>query len=116
MNTRVTIKTGMWMVAALVFGGCAGTAGESATDSDVMTGAQDEVGTISSELSSGVPIGSHLKTTTGLNLRTGAGTGYRVRLVIPAGATVTTINRTTPSGGWYNIKYNGITAGATAAT
>ncbi len=108
MNTKVTVK-GMWMVAALVFAGCAGTAGDSATDSDLMTGAEEETGTISSELSSGVPIGSHLKTTASLNLRTGAGTGYRVRLVVPKGATVTSINRTTPSGGWYNVKYNGIT-------
>ena len=71
MNAKVTVKTGMWMVAALVFAGCAGTVGDSATDSDVMLGAQDEVGTISAELSSGVPIGSHLKTTSALNLRTG---------------------------------------------
>jgi hypothetical protein len=109
MNTKVTVKTGMWMAAALIFAGCAGTVGDSATDSDVMLGAEDEVGTISSELSTGVPVGSQLKTTSALNLRTGAGTGYRVRLVIPNGATVTTINRTTPSGGWYNVKYNGIT-------
>ncbi len=109
MNTKVTVSKGMWMVAALVFSGCAGTIDDTATDSDVMLGAEDEVGTISSELSSGVPIGSKLKTTSALNLRTGAGTGYRVRLVVPKGAQVVTINRTTPSGGWYNVKYNGIT-------
>ena len=109
MNTRVTVKAGMWMVAALAFAGCAGTAGDADVDSDVLTGAQDEIGTISSELSAGVAIGSHLKTSSALNLRTGAGTGYRVRLVVPAGATVITINRSTPSGGWYNVKYNGIT-------
>lgn len=109
MNRRVTVKVGISMVAALAFVGCAGTAGDADLDSDVMTGAQDETGSISSELSSGVPIGSHLKTTSALNLRTGAGMGYRVRLVIPSGATVTTINRTTPVSGWYNVKYNGIT-------
>ncbi len=109
MNTKVTVKTGMWMAMALAFAGCAGTVGDTDLDSDVMTGAEDEVGTINAELSSGVPIGSHLKTTAALNLRTGAGMGYRVRLVVPKGATVTTVNRSTPSGGWYNVKYNGIT-------
>lgn len=109
MNTKVTGAKGLWMAVALAATGCAGTVGETDLDSDVLTGAEDEVGTIDSELSTGVPIGTHLKTSAALNLRTGAGMGYRVRLVIPQGATVTTINRTTPSGGWYNIKYNGIT-------
>ncbi len=109
MNTKVSVSKGMWMAAALVFSGCAGTVDDAGTDSDVMLGAEDEVGTISSELSSGVPIGSKLKTTSALNLRTGAGTGYRVRLVVPKDAQIVTINRTTPSGGWYNVKYNGIT-------
>lgn len=109
MNTNVTLKTA-WLVAAMVLVGCAGTVGE--TDSDIMTGAEDEVGTVDAELSSGVPIGSKLKTTSNLNLRTGAGTGYRVRLVIPKGGTVTTVNRSTPVKGWYNVKYNGVTGWA----
>ena len=106
MNANVTLKTG-FLAAAVVLAGCAGTVTD--TDSDLMTGAEDGAGTVAAELSSGVSIGTRLKTTTSLNLRTGAGTGYRVRLVIPAGATVTTVNRTTPVGGWYNIKYNGVT-------
>lgn len=43
-----------------------------------------------------------------MNLRTGPSTGYRILHVIPQGAHVTTVNRTTPSGGWYNIKHNGV--------
>ena len=33
----------------------------------------------------------------------------QVRLVIPSGANVTTVNVSQPSGGWYNVKYNGVT-------
>lgn len=94
------------LTAALV--GCAGTAGDTAADSELLSGGNEDTATISSELSGGVAIGSTLKTTSGLNLRTGAGMDYRVRLVIPQGATVTTINRSTPDGSWYNIRYNGI--------
>ena len=95
--------------ASVALVGCAGTAGTTEAEGDLLQGANDEQGTVSSELSAGVPIGSTLRTTSGLNLRSGAGTGYAVRLVIPSGATVTTVNTATPSGGWYNIKYNGVT-------
>ena len=94
--------------------GCAGTAGETVADGEVLVGA-DETASISSELTGGVALGSTLKTTANLNLRTGAGTGYQVRLVIPQGATVTTVNRTTPSGAFYNVKYNGVTGWASGA-
>lgn len=106
MNWKNTIST-VGLSAALALAGCAGTAGDTAVDSDILQGAE-ESGTLSQELSSGVALGSTLKTTAALNLRTGAGMGYRVRLVIPKGAHVTTVNRTTPVGGWYNIKYNGV--------
>lgn len=96
------------MAAALAFAGCAGSAGDVPTDSELLTAVEDDTATVSSELSSGVPIGSTLAATANLNLRTGPGMGYSIRLVIPSGGRVTTINRSTPSGGWYNIKYNGI--------
>jgi len=95
------------LAGVLVLAGCAGTVGDSAVDSELLQG-EAETGALSAELTGGVPIGSTLKTTGNLNLRTGAGTGYTVRLVIPKGAQVTTVNRSTPSSGWYNIKYNGI--------
>lgn len=102
-----TMRT-MWLLGALVaLAGCAGTAGDTAVDSDLMLG-EEETGVLSQELSSGVAVGSTLQTTGNLNLRTGASTSYRVRLVIPKGARVTTVNRSTPVGGWYNIKYNGV--------
>lgn len=96
------------VLAAVSLVGCAGTASDTAADSELLLGASEDKATISSELTGGVAIGSTLKTTAGLNLRTGAGMEFRVRLVIPAGAEVTTINRSTPDGSWYNIRYNGI--------
>jgi murein DD-endopeptidase MepM/ murein hydrolase activator NlpD len=44
----------------------------------------------------------------GLRLRAGAGSGFAVLLVMPEGATVDVIGG--PTGGWYNVKYQG-TAG-----
>ncbi len=103
---------GLLRIAAVVVSvallGCSGTASETAADSDLLTGANEETATITSELSGGVAIGSTLKTSSDLNLRTSASMSARVRLVIPRGATVTTVNRGTPEGSWYNIKYNGI--------
>lgn len=105
MNTlRLTV-----LAAAVAMMGCAtGTAGDTAAEGDVLTSAE-EYGTLSSELSSGVALGSTLRTTSNLNLRTSASLSAQVRLVIPSGATVTTVNVSQPSGGWYNVKYNGVT-------
>lgn len=105
MNTlRLTV-----LAATVAMLGCAtGTAGDTAAEGDLLTSAE-EYGTLSSELSSGVALGSTLRTTANLNLRTSPSLSAQVRLVIPQGATVTTVNVTQPSGGWYNIKYNGVT-------
>lgn len=92
---------------AVALTGCAGTAGETATDGELLAGA-DEYGTLSSALSSGVALGSTLRTTANLNLRTSPSMSAQVRLVIPNGSRVTTVNVTQPSGGWYNVKYNGV--------
>lgn len=94
--------------ATLTLVGCAGSVGETAADGELLTSAE-EYGTLSSELSSGVALGSTLRTTSNLNLRTSASMSATVRLVIPSGATVTTVNVTQPNGGWYNVKYNGVT-------
>ena len=72
----------------------------------------DEVGSISADLSTGVPIGSTLATTAALNLRTGAGTGFAILRVMPLGSHVITLNRTTPVSGFFNVSYNGTTGWA----
>ncbi len=95
------------VLAACTLLGCAGAATETATDSEVLLGASEETATVSSELSGGVTVGATLKTTAALNLRTGPSTDYRVRLVIPQGGHVTNL-KASPSGSWYNVRYNGV--------
>lgn len=94
-------------LVAAVAAGC-GTSSDAVVTSDTLTGA-DELSTVSDGLNTSLPIGSTLATTANLNLRTGPATTYSIRLVIPKGGKVTTINRTTPEGSWYNVSYNGTT-------
>jgi uncharacterized protein YraI len=108
MNAKVTGWKASVVVLAAVLAGCGGLAGEVDIPSEQLVGADEEVGTIDSELSSAVSTGATLKTTTALNLRTGASTGYHILHVIPGGASVTAV-RATPVNGWYNIKHNGVT-------
>ena len=74
---RLTV---LGVAAALM--GCAGTAGDTAAEGDILAGAE-EYGTLSSELSSGVALGSTLRTNANLNLRTSASMTAQIRMVIP---------------------------------
>ncbi|MGI5864064.1 MAG: SH3 domain-containing protein [Myxococcales bacterium] len=94
------------VVAMIVALGACG--GEAVVETESLVGADDAV-SLTSELSTSVPVGSTLKATANVNMRKGAGTGYGVILVVPKGATVTTVERTSPSNGFYKIKYNGKT-------
>jgi hypothetical protein len=89
---------------SIALAGCGGTA-EELQAADELWPADDSVSSASQGLSSTLSIGSTLVTTDNLNLRTGPGTTYPVTLVIPAGARVSTVNRTTPANGFYNIIY-----------
>jgi len=114
MNTKVTGWKCSVVVMAAMLAGCGGIAGDLDVQSDQLTGANEDIGTIDSELSSSVTTGSILATTANLNLRTGASTGYRILHVIPSGARVTAV-RGTPVNGWYNIKHNGVTGWSSGA-
>ncbi|MEW6435467.1 MAG: SH3 domain-containing protein [Myxococcota bacterium] len=94
-------------LVAAVATGC-GTASDAVVTSDTLTGA-DEWATVSDGLNTSLPIGSTLATTANLNLRTGPSTSNSIRLVVPKGGRLQTINRTTPEGSWYNVSYNGTT-------
>lgn len=98
---RLTTMLGLAVVVVGV--GC-GTS-DAVIESDTLVGA-DDFGTVEGGLSTAVPIGSVLATTANLNMRTGPGTSYSVRLVVPNGGRLVTINRTTPDGAWYNVTYN----------
>jgi murein DD-endopeptidase MepM/ murein hydrolase activator NlpD len=78
-------------------------------------GAGDELASTSAALTGSVPLGSTLQTTAPLNLRTGASTSYAILLTVPQGAFVTTVNTTSPTNGFYNVKYGGTVGWASGA-
>jgi hypothetical protein len=89
------------ILCALLLSGCG-------ISSDAFVGSDDSAAVTGSALSSAVDIGSTLKTTANVNLRSGPSTSYSIREVVPKGDTVVTINRTTPSGAFYNVNYDGL--------
>ena len=91
----------------VVFVGCAAQTSTATLSSDVLVSV-DERASTQDGVNVALPIGTTLTTTANLNLRTGPGLGYQVRLVIPAGSDVTTVNRTTPDGSFYNVTWNGV--------
>jgi uncharacterized protein YraI len=105
MSVRAIVGT--WAAVAVL--GCAGEIGDPANDGVLLTSAPEDAASTGSALTGDLPIGSILATTAALNLRNGPGTSNSVRLVMPNAAQVTTVNTSTPSNGWYNIKYNGVT-------
>lgn len=58
-------------------------------------------------------VGSTLRTTAALNLRTGPGTQHEVIVTMPAG-TVVTLVTAAPNNGFYNVKYASLTGWASA--
>lgn len=100
------LKLSRWVVlgsiAALVACGSQG-----AVEDTSLQGAE-ETGDIAADLSTGVPIGTTLHTTANLNLRSGPSTNDKILHVIPDGASVVTVNRTTPVNGFYNVKHSGV--------
>src|SRR5690349_20685714 len=76
-------------------------------DGQTLEGAS-ESGDLGQELSTGVPIGTTLYTTSALNLRSGSSTSDSILHVIPQGDAVVTVNRTTPVNGFYNVKHGGV--------
>jgi hypothetical protein len=84
-----------FLIVLAVLSGCEGVVSD------------DALGSLSEELSIGLPIGTTLVTTGGLNLRRGAGTQFGVIHVMPQGTSVVTVNRTTPLNGFYNVNDHG---------
>lgn len=105
MRRKTTaLVTGAASVLLLFTLGCGGSAAEVAGSEDIAVA--DETVATENALSGSFAAGTKLKTTTGLNLRAGAGVSYRIILAMPAGATVTLV-RSAPVGGWYEVTYGG---------
>lgn len=56
-------------------------------------------------LTGAVPIGSTLRATANVNLRSGSDRSQSILTVVHTGEDVVTINRTTPVNGYYNVRY-----------
>lgn len=92
--------------------GCGVTTAQTGGDTALV--AADDTDTATQNLSGTQLLGSTLKTTGNLNLRTGPSTSYSVRAVMPLGAAVTVVDAT-PSGGFYNVKYNSLVGWASGS-
>ncbi len=74
---------------------------------DELVGA-DETVVAAQSITASIAVGTTLRTTDPLNLRTGAGTGYVIHHVIAAGASVTVVS-SAPNNGFYNVRHAGTT-------
>ena len=92
----------------LGLGGCAKEEDPESTD---VTGAADEDSVSADALTGSRPVGSTLRTTANLNLRTGATTNANIMLTMPRGSDVTVVT-SEPSGAWYQVKYGSRTGWA----
>jgi uncharacterized protein YraI len=97
-----------WRAAAATFlllsvGGCSST---TPSDSILLMSADEGVSSTEDGLSGTVAVGTELKTTSGLNFRSGPSTGYKVIRVLPKSTTVEAV-QSSPSNGFYKVKHNG---------
>jgi uncharacterized protein YraI len=105
----ITLVAGSVCLASL--SGCAATGGSASggAEGDELVGADDSGDARAAESVLGsVPVGSQLKATTGVNLRSGASTSYRIYHVVPNGGLVTVVS-SVPKNGFYQVKHNGVT-------
>ena len=68
----------------------------------------DGGGSTGTGLSGPIEVGSTLRTNGSLNLRMGPGTSDGIRMVLPEGVNLISVNTGAPRNGWYNVSYNGV--------
>lgn len=102
---RTLRRTVVALSLPLVLSAC----GQASVDiqSESLVGA-DETGVLEGALSTGVPEGTELRTTSNLNLRTSPSLSASVLRTIPAGSRVTAVTGE-PKGSWYQVRHNGLT-------
>lgn len=93
-------------VMAVVAVACSGDA--TTVDSDELQGADENVGSTHAAVTGTLVVGSVLKSTTDVNLRSGPSTTYSVLHVVPSGATVTVLDGTAQNG-FYKVSHSGTT-------
>ncbi|MBK9263485.1 MAG: SH3 domain-containing protein [Polyangiaceae bacterium] len=76
--------------------------------SEELIGADETVASTTEGVSGSIAVGTKLKSTTNVNLRTGPSTSYSILHVVPSGSEVSVVTAE-PKNGWYKIKHNGTT-------
>jgi uncharacterized protein YgiM (DUF1202 family) len=92
---------GLWLLS--IFSACAPTA--EVLDSEALVGAP-EIASASEALSGSLPVGSSLRATASVNLRSGPSKSYSILHVVPDGSLVT-VASSGPKNGYYHVKHNG---------
>jgi uncharacterized protein YraI len=117
MHTSWTLRVvsglgALALVAAFGFGGPSGcaapTGGSSGPSSTELVGADDSGdGTAAESVLGSLAVGSTLKATANVNLRSGPSTSNSIYHVVPTGSIVTVV-ASDPKNGFYNVKHNGV--------
>ena len=101
--------THLALVALLFVPSVACTAASGGDEGEDLVGANEDEADFEGESVAGsIPVGTTLKATDDVNIRSGASTSYRVLKVVPAGGTVTVVS-SSPKGSWYNVRYGSVT-------
>jgi uncharacterized protein YgiM (DUF1202 family) len=109
-----SIKPWMFAIATVALAATVPACAVEGADESEDVEAVDEEGDVASSadaISGRVTVGATLRTTIALNLRSGPGTGYRILVGMPSGARVTAV-ASSPSYGFYKVKYGSITGWA----
>lgn len=112
MKSPTTTKRAVLLFVSAMMTGIAGCAAEDGlelapVDEQEVSSADENAAAITTNF----PAGTTVRTTSALNLRSGAGTGYRVLIVMPSGARATLTDGQS-NGGWYRVNFNGTTGWA----
>ncbi|MBK6692962.1 MAG: SH3 domain-containing protein [Myxococcales bacterium] len=94
-QTKLLLGGLLLMVAGTTLAGCSGDIDDE--------GVADEAA-LTSGVSGELAVGTELTTTARVNFRTGPSTSTAVKRILAKGSTVVTVNRTRPSGAFYNVK------------
>lgn len=93
-------------VAAIAVGMSALPACSGTDDSEELVGANEDLGSTADGITGSLKVGSTLRATTNVNLRSGPSTDKSILHVVPSGADVT-VEAADPQNGFYKIKHNG---------
>jgi len=100
------VSTTLVALSVALLLGSSGCSPASSSDSTLLTGVDESVGSSEEGVSGSLTVGSTLRTTANLNLRTGPSTSNKVIRVLAEG-TVVEVVESAPSNSFYKVKHSG---------